>query len=270
MKFKFLLPFLIAGMFFTQALGARSLDESAAGLDSDNAGVRLLAVRNLSIHHLPDGVPFFIMAAGDPDPDVRARAISALGLSGDSRGIAAVRKGVEDLHWEVRWRSLQAMEKLGDKGALPLIMPKLSDDSVRVRVSAVKALNRADGPEVVDHLAIALKDRNENVRLAAARALAGRKHNSAYRPLVDLLRYGSMYVRDEAAAALAVLGDPRAVEPLIDAVADPNNRVSLEGRDWVIGGATKALIDLTGQNFGRDADAWREWWAENRGRLMAK
>ncbi len=59
------------------------------------------------------------------------------------------------------------------------------------------------------------------------------------------------YERIWASAALWSQGDETAVDALIDALDDPNENVRLNSRD--------ALRKITGQNFGVDRAAWREW-----------
>ena len=113
------------------------------------------------------------------------------------------------------------------------------------------------------YLILGLEDPDERVRLASAWALARNRDGAAYEPLTTLLKDGSLFVRNEAALALGDLGEMRAVIPLVEAVADPRNTESEQGRDWARWGAVKALVKLTGQDFGLKLDQWRQWIKNN-------
>lgn len=62
-----------------------------------------------------------------------------------------------------------------------------------------------------------------------------------------------MPARDRAATVLGGLNDPDAVAPLIAALTTKP----------VVANAAKALEAITGQAFGKDAEAWGKWWQAN-------
>jgi poly(3-hydroxybutyrate) depolymerase len=64
-----------------------------------------------------------------------------------------------------------------------------------------------------------------------------------------------------AIRALGLLGDPVAIPALFDLVYFPNQNTHF----W----AQISLVRLTGQNFGRDAAAWKQWWRKQGGQPPA-
>ncbi|MDP6381359.1 MAG: HEAT repeat domain-containing protein, partial [Phycisphaerae bacterium] len=63
-------------------------------------------------------------------------------------------------------------------------------------------------------------------------------------------------VRWRIAEALGEIRDARAIVHLIKALRDSDRYVRID--------AAKALIRITGQNFGQDQEKWKEWWAMTR------
>lgn len=72
--------------------------------------------------------------------------------------------------------------------------------------------------------------------------------------LIDVLALDdSEAVRREAAWSLGRLGDRNAIDALIDGLQDPSDDVR-----WF---SAWSLREITGQTFGKDHDAWSDWWA---------
>jgi bilin biosynthesis protein len=281
MKKIILFFFFLAGFSSLPNLRAAAPDSSlkllARELESSEPAFRLESVREIAVNHTIDGLPFLIQAAGDPDEYVRERAIQGLAATGSAKAVPPVKAALRDPDEFVRWRAVQGLAGLGVQDIIGDLAPLVKDESWRVKVCCLEylgtiaaerlkmgsaELSRAFVDERIKPLmSQGLGDRDERVRLAAATALARVKDSASFTPLVDLLENGSMFVRDGAAMALGELSDSRAVEYLIAAVADPRNEASDEGRDWTRWGAVKALIRLTGQDFGVDSGKWKEWLA---------
>ncbi len=73
--------------------------------------------------------------------------------------------------------------------------------------------------------------------------------------LIEALKDDDKWTRHSAAIALGEIEDPRSVEPLIALLNDPDSDVN--------GDAEYVLCKLTGNEFCRDQERWRRWWAEN-------
>jgi len=272
----FLFLALLTGL---AALRAESLTDLAAGLDSPQPAVRLAAVRSLALDYPKESIPRMLRAFEDTDPLVRERAVQALGVSGGPEHIAALRNALDDPVWYVRWRSLQALQRLGARDLGGSADALTADESWQVRASLYElagdilagTLRQASREKQVEIparglLIRGLADRDERVCLAAAGALARNHDTTALEPLLGLLKDGSLFTRDGAALALGVLGDKSAVPALIEALADPRNEASDEGRDWARWGVVKALMALSGKDFGLDEAKWREWMEAGNGK----
>ena|GEM_PF-6449188 len=258
---------------------AAPLEKLGRQLQSPNPAERLDAVRQIAINYTEQGLPFLLQAAEDRDEFVRERAIQGLDAAGGIQAVTAARKALEDPDPFVRWRAVQALSRLGVRDVVEQLGALLADESWRVKVTALELLGTIAGERmkrssaeissnqviepVRSYLIGGLEDPDERVSLAAAWALARNRDGAAYEPLITLLKDGSLFVRNEAALALGDLGDPWAAIPLVEAVADPLNAVSEEGRDWANWGAVKALVKLTGQDFGLKVDKWKEWIKNN-------
>jgi hypothetical protein len=70
-------------------------------------------------------------------------------------------------------------------------------------------------------------------------------------------------IRSRLAGVLSLIRDPRAVDILLDLVNDRERLYdSADGETQVGDQAVGSLKILTGQEYGRDPDAWRAWWAK--------
>jgi HEAT repeat protein len=249
-------------------------------LASPEPAVRLDALRQIAVNYCSQALLFLDRAAEDKDALVRERAIQGLGLSGSPQAVVPVRKALKDPDEFVRWRAVQALGRLGAMKMIDDLPPLVEDPNWHVRVTTLELLgtisrgqpkaetnDRSEdtgATQIKPLLMRALEDREDRVKLAAAAALAKGGNSQAYGPLIELLRAGSLFIRDGAALALGDLGNPKAVKPLIDALAEPRNQRSEEGLDWACWGIVKALLSLTGQNFGLDVDKWNHWHEANR------
>jgi HEAT repeat protein len=77
--------------------------------------------------------------------------------------------------------------------------------------------------------------------------------------LISALKDRDSPARGDAAWALGKIRDPRAVEPLIAALKDENPSIQED--------AEKALMQITGKDFGPDPVKWQNWWKQNKGNV---
>jgi HEAT repeat protein len=155
---------------------------------------------------------------------------------------------------------------LGDVRALETLITPLEHQAPAARQEAAQMLGELGEAQleeplmtaVVEPLIVALGDEDSGVRASAAQALGMLGDVRAVEPLVAALKdKDGWWVRPTAAKALgkiaALTGDEQAVEALIAALKGMNRPA-----------ATDALKDLSGQDFGADADAWQAWWRKQR------
>lgn len=135
------------------------------------------------------------------------------------------------------------------------LIKQLKDSDSTTRFEAAQALGESGDEAAVEPLIEALRDREHTIRSAAARSLGEIGDARAVKPLIAALKDRSMGVQYAASDALEEMGPP-AIDPLIDALND----YYLDVRGFVLG----ALTEITGEDFGQDAAAWRSWWNENK------
>jgi HEAT repeat protein len=189
------------------AWSARSLWETwhpavavARGLRSDDAARRARATRELMSAGETDpgrAIPPLIEALGDPDVQVRAAAIEALGAIGDGAARGGSANGAV-------------------RAAMARLIRSLKDREASVRIAAIHALWRivaagagsgaVDPQTGIDAIASVLNDGDEEVRRAAFRALeicGPRGPDDPPAALVAALKHPSAGVRAAAISALA-------------------------------------------------------------------
>lgn len=138
------------------------------------------------------------------------------------------------------------------------------DGDPGVRGMALRALamhgTSADGPLVTKKLG----DANDLVRWESSRALQRMYHPEAVSALLERLdpkKESNVQVRAAAARALGQYPQPRVVQGLISALRDRQLTVNES--------ALASLKILTGEDFGYEAKAWRDW-AEGSKEMFAR
>ena len=110
--------------------------------------------------------------------------------------------------------------------------------------------------EEVDQLVKDLQNESWQIRWDAAAALGEIKDPRTIDPLSKALQDENSYVRMTAARSLGMIEDPRVIPPLLLALKDDSHGVKKN--------AALALKIRTGQDFGKDYEAWRRWWDQNK------
>jgi HEAT repeat protein/lysophospholipase L1-like esterase len=118
-------------------------------------------------------VPDLIEAVSDARPDVRWRAVWALGQIGPdaASAVPVLRTALGDA--DLRWRVAEALGEIGlpAAAAVPDLVPLLEDPSSNVRWRVATALGAIGARRAAPSLAAAASDTAENVRLAAVSSL---------------------------------------------------------------------------------------------------
>ncbi|MBN2686096.1 MAG: HEAT repeat domain-containing protein [Pontiellaceae bacterium] len=97
-------------------------------------------------------------------------------------------------------------------------------------------------------------------RCYAAGVLGGKKGQDIVFVLIELLENSASYeLRTMGAIGLRRTKSPDAVEPLIVALSDKEEPVRKA--------ASQGLKEITGVDFGEDAQQYRTWWSANKDRL---
>lgn len=166
-----------------------------------------------------------------------------------------------------------------------LMQHAVLDASREVRVDAARALHTADEPGLVLPIVRALNSTNPRVRAQSAEALGHMGYAAAVEPLMTYLTsasqpgsanrvpHGYIFIGRQ----YAYVQDFDVEVATFQAVADPQINTLLEGSvleagvvgvveyDYVteMRAARGALGQLTGENPGRTARAWKSWWEEH-------
>jgi HEAT repeat protein len=171
----------------------------------------------LTRHGKPVIGPLLVVLNDSAPQPARAWAANVLGEVGAQRAFPALVRALSDPDDEVRAKSVTALGRLGDRRAIGYLLEHLLTDPapfVRLRIAA--ALGQFGGPEVIDRLVRALGDPAWWVRLRSVEAL---EHIGpvAEAPLVVALDDTDPEVRARAAVALERLGVPDRAVGMLEA-----------------------------------------------------
>lgn len=223
-------------------------------------------------------------ALKDKNRHVRWEIIRALNRMRDARSIEALMEIVKnEKDTEVRAAALTTLGNIKEKpktiGPLLQVL-KNKQENEYIRQEVAWKLGGINDPQAVEALSQILKDENEklSVRLCTALALWPSKENFVPSSnivkepwAIDLLiqglkdkkfcsNYGGMIVvRLGLLCKSGVIKDPQVKEItglLIEALKDKNSPLK---RD-----STWALETITGKNFGKNYNAWMNWWEKNK------
>ena len=117
-------------------------------------------------------------------------------------------------------------------------------------------IGQTGSSEEVDRLIDDLQNESWQIRWDAAAALGDTNDPRAIEPLSKALQDENSYVRMTAARSLGMIEDPKVIDPLIQALKDDSHGVKKN--------AELSLKTRTGQNFGKDFEAWQRWWEQNK------
>jgi len=180
---------------------------------------------------MPASVKVHVTKLFSSNPELRARAAQALGQLG------------AEAHRAVPFLTENLLERSTDK-PLPL----------NVRAEVDEALDNA--AELLEQLGMPrLAPLVESLRQAGSGAMANDVTDLVgdvvLRRLLGQLESGFPAIRARAARVLGRTGNERAIEPLIGLLDDQNGQVRAA--------AGEALQTLTDEDFGTDAQKWRDW-----------
>jgi ParB family chromosome partitioning protein len=208
-------PILRQEAFTFASKKTKELPPLQAGLVSQYADVRKLAVDALIKKHSPEAQALLVKALADLDKEVRQMALTSL-VGADAQ--AALVEALKSPHADVRVRAGQAMARHGAKAALaPLLaLATAAEPQERERQGDWAALVEAalDGlAELGDATALApvvplLDSKHAAIRQKAARALMWISPPQYLESLRQILQHADPQVKYHAALGLAFAGDP--------------------------------------------------------------
>lgn len=186
---------------------------------------------------------FQFMRLASRDTNIKLDAVIVLGMIGEEAKIA-----VPDL-----------IHMLNDMTMVKSFSVEHDPDYINsIAQAAAWSLGRIKDRRAVTPLLAVLKEEEYNLlNKHIITALANIGDRRAAEPLAVLIEMRSKHSA-EAAEALGKIGDPdpHAVRVLIDALKYNDRDTRVE--------AKKALVSITGKDFGSDRGKWLSWWEENK------
>jgi len=204
----------IRGLGSIRARSARALLGKIANTDPDPA-MRAAAVTAIESVGGETAEAVILAALDDPNLEVRSRAVSAVAGFNDASQTRLVKhltlRLEQDASTVLRTQIAMAAEDIpGDWAAL---VHALADPSVVTRRAAEASLLARGQPEEMTLLVQALQQ-DARIAIRAARILAAWPKEEATDSLIDVLESGPTTARSHAALALGLRDDERAREPL--------------------------------------------------------
>jgi HEAT repeat protein len=143
-----------------------------------------------------------------------------------------------------------------EQAALRLTNIIKSDPILLLRIEAVELLGKLKTDAALTGLKIASNDPEPDIRMAAINAWQSRGDDVSIKQLQSLVASDTnLDVRLSATRALGSFTDPQAARALAVVLDDPNPAVQFR--------ATKSLGKVTGESFGANVSAWRQFLTAN-------
>src|SRR5262249_17333242 len=136
-------------------------------------------------------------------PDVRARAVWALGQVQDAAAVPALEQVLHDGAPEVRGRAAWALGTIAPAKAPSGLVAALSDGAPEVRMRAAWALGQIGDSSAAARLAVAIRDSSAEVRKAAMWAVGQVGGDAAQAVLIEALNDKDPEIRARAARSLS-------------------------------------------------------------------
>lgn len=149
----------------------QALSDQNMGVRSDVANALGLVLSDCAEGSLGGSVAALIRLVRDPEPDVRASAVKALGYAGGPKALKVVRLALADETGPVRASAIRSMSILSPGDALQRAIAGLADPHPDVRRESILSLVLVDDEDRLDLVKVALSDEDDEVRFAAAAML---------------------------------------------------------------------------------------------------
>lgn len=206
-----------------------------------------------------DIITFIQTTEGSDWMSIRA-AVEKLGGIGPGNGLVSTHiQNLESEDISTRQRAAQALNRFGPDAAkaVPALIRAYDDEKSYVRSPVIVALGKigSETREAIPILVQALWDRDSQISWHAGQSLGKIGAEEGVVPgLAQALAEGEFNTRSAAADGLALIGPDAidAVPVLIQALQDDEK--------WIRDRSLLALKSITGEDFGKNAAAWQEWW----------
>ena len=220
------------------SLGEDAVQPLLAKLTDKNHHVRKCAAAGLGATRSETALdPLIDLAAKEPNTDVLAKVIAAIGYIPGTKGNDILIAALKNKDWHVRENAAQALEIRKDPEAVAPLTQMLREARADDRGAAIDAERALD-------------------------AIAGREHMNAilYDDLVAALRDKDWKTCDKIASNLSYRESPSAVGLLLQMLKEARS----EKREMSVIWAERALENNTGIPASNKDKEWQQWWEENK------
>ena len=224
--------------------GEAAVASLVAELKHDTSFQRRAAAEALEEIDDPRRVQPLVLAARDPDPNVRVSAIYALAKETGEQVKTMLLNSLRDANPQVRLAATEVLAKQEDVTCIPCFFELLADHHFEVRLTAVQFLSKIRGPHLAEALVPLLQDPDNSVRRATAQALGGIGDPSTIEALVLALIDEEIAVRQAAGKALDQIAFHWSYSEAAQRAAAQLESSLSDRRAWVHSAARQALVKL--------------------------
>lgn len=222
-----------AGLYLlAKANGSKAVPGLMKAINSDDKTYRVAAQHMLADLYSPQTSALIIKkASGKVTPELKSELIYLLGEKKEKSGMPLFLNALNDNNPDVRISAIHAISVAGEKDAVaPLVATLLKGDAQTIS-AARNALMTIEGEGVADAAAAAMTQGSPDAKVALIGILA-EKHASKYSGVVfDQASVADPKVREASAAALSSLvkpGDAEKVAALLNKASAPAEIASLQ------------------------------------------
>lgn len=222
-------------------------------LRSRKIHARVRAVDKLSHVASEQAATPLIQALADPDADVRAKALTGLGVSGQARAIEPiVQLLLTETDREVLHAGIRALQRLDRDQVAKSLLAAMEAPDPTLSLNAASALRKVGWEEASP------QDRARAAIVRNAWDDAVDLGDAAISPLEETVRQGTRRMKREAAEALGAIGTQQALGTLMNLMTDPS--VDDAARDIAAWSISKFFWnDLDETQAAHMAIAKRDW-----------
>ncbi len=271
-------------------------------LNDSNERVRIYSIMGLGELNNRVAVKTLITFLKDSSQAIRISTIWTLGMIKDTQAVEPLIDALKDNNSEIQYEIIKALGKIRDERAIePLIKAfngfylnndiekksknDFNDMLLLIRKASAEALCEFNNDNAIQALIDALEKEDNEIQMVILKALLKVKYNGAVKPLINTLKNENKEIRQTSAKTLGEIGDPVSFKPLVDALKDKETDVQLAAiealgmlkdkkayiyiinflidKNTDIQNTTiEALRKISDKNFGKDFEAWMNWWED--------
>ena len=216
--------------------GSRAFSRLHGALLADDAGVRCAALAGLSELASAESAELIALSLRDSSLVVQLRAVAALGsvrgASGEALGVHHLLPILKTGSPELRAGAARALGETGASEAMAALKELLTEGDALIQVAAIQALRKVAAPDIEDALLQALRHSDAEVVKQALEALLELARDRARGSVEQALRHPRWDVRQLAVQLLGRYSDRAAAITLSEALASEQDdmvRAEIEG-----------------------------------------